>query len=261
MTGRTRLVAGAAGSVLVHGALAAWLLLGAGPARSLAPKDEVVAFEVVETKPPAPPPEVEPPPPPEPKPEPPKPKPKPRVKPKPRPKAPPQAAEPPPTDVPPPSNDAPPPEPSKEPVPLVTGLTMGSTVAAGKGSGMKVGVGNTMYGTPGSKAADPSEVKGYRGSERWVAPYQVTTLPEVRRRVKATYPEEARQQEIEGTVRARLSIDAEGKVVKVKILEGLGHGLDQAAVRALKQYRFKPATVNGEAVGTDLDFAYTFLLD
>jgi len=139
---------------------------------------------------------------------------------------------------------------------------MSSTVAKGQGSGMRLGVGNTLYGAPTREVeANPEEVKAYQGADRYVPPHRVTTLPEVSREVKAPYPEAARQAGLEGTIKLHLKISAAGKVTSVRLLEGLGLGLDEAAIRALKRFSFKPALVDGEAVGTEIDYIYTFLLD
>jgi len=50
-------------------------------------------------------------------------------------------------------------------------------------------------------------------------------------------------------------------VVAAKIVKGQGYGLDEAALNAIKRFRFKPATKNGEAVSTEMKYSYTFLLD
>jgi protein TonB len=57
-----------------------------------------------------------------------------------------------------------------------------------------------------------------------------------------TYPEEAERNGIEGKVRLRVALDERGHVSGVRVLSGLGHGLDQAAVHALKhRCKFTPA--------------------
>ena len=51
------------------------------------------------------------------------------------------------------------------------------------------------------------------------------------------------------------------KVTSAKVLKGAGHGFDEAALQGAKQIRFKPATVDGEAVSTEITYTMTFLLD
>jgi TonB family protein len=64
------------------------------------------------------------------------------------------------------------------------------------------------------------------------------------------YPKEAIESGIEGDVKLRVTLDETGRVKEVKVLRGLGHGLDQEAVAALRQRcRFAPAiATDGRAV-------------
>jgi len=209
---------------------------------------ELVMVEV--QKPPPPPPPKEEPKPPEP----------PKVKPPPKPppvkvaqaeKPPP----PPPEQAPPPPNE-PPPQPTR-PVPLVVGISMSSTTSAG---GFAAPVGNTAYGKVDSTAKAPTEVKEY-AAPKYTPIYQVDSEPKVASEVKIPYPEEARRAGVEGTVTLSITIDPEGKVVAAKIVSGPGYGLNEAARDAIKRFRFKPAIKGGEAVSTEMKYAYTFLLD
>ncbi len=60
------------------------------------------------------------------------------------------------------------------------------------------------------------------------------------------YTEEARAKKIEGEVLLEVVFEATGKLHVVKVVRGLGHGLDDAAVRAAEQIRFKPALRDGQ---------------
>jgi len=60
------------------------------------------------------------------------------------------------------------------------------------------------------------------------------------------YTEEARSQKIEGEVLLEVVFEASGKIHVLKVVRGLGHGLDDAAVRAAEQIRFKPALRDGQ---------------
>lgn len=208
---------------------------------------ELVMVEVEAPKPPPPPPLEEKPP------EPPKPK-----------------AKPPPIKVatvkeapPPPNNDAPPPpneeaqETPSKPVPLVVGISMSSTSSSGS---FAAPVGNTSYGKVEDTAQDPSQVKAYK-APKYVPVYQVDRQPEAIGDFQIPYPPEARRAGIEGLVVLSLKIDEQGNVVEVKALSGPGYGLEEAAVTAMKRAKFKPATHNGEPVGTTINYRYNFLLD
>ncbi len=60
------------------------------------------------------------------------------------------------------------------------------------------------------------------------------------------YTEEARAKHIEGEVLLEVVLEASGRLHVVKIVRGLGHGLDDAAVHAAEQIRFKPAQKDGQ---------------
>ncbi|HYI02469.1 TonB family protein [Hyalangium sp.] len=215
---------------------------------SVAQKPVELVMVEVQKPPPPPPPKEEPKPPEPPKVKPPKPPPvKVAVAEKPPP--------PPPEQAPPPPNE-PPPEPTK-PVPLVVGISLSSTTSAG---GFAAPVGNTAYGKVDNKAKAPSEVKEY-AAPKYTPIYQVDSEPKVLSEVKIPYPEEARRAGVEGTVTLSITVDPDGKVVAAKIVSGPGYGLNEAARDAIKRFRFKPAIKGGEAVSTEMKYAYTFLLD
>jgi protein TonB len=233
----------------VVGHVAAVFVLPDAMAR--AARNRRVEMEFYEPPPP-PPPKVEEPPKEEPKPEPPK------IK----LKAPPKVvveAPPPPKDVPPPPNEEPPPETPQKPVPIVVGISMSSTTAAG---GFAVQVGNTTYGKASDKIVDPSQVKAY-SAPKYAPPGGADSEPVMLARceVKVPYPEEAKKNEIEDSVRLKVTIDPKGNVENVSIISGPGYGLNEAARDALRKFCFTPATRNGEPVGYTFPYTYTFLLD
>jgi periplasmic protein TonB len=61
-----------------------------------------------------------------------------------------------------------------------------------------------------------------------------------------TYSERAREAGIEGKVRVELTVDETGRVVSVRVLQGLGYGLDEAAVAAAERATFEPAVRCGK---------------
>ncbi|MEK6284917.1 MAG: TonB family protein [Acidobacteriota bacterium] len=62
------------------------------------------------------------------------------------------------------------------------------------------------------------------------------------------YTEEARANKIQGVVTARLLVGADGQVKRVTIVRGLPDGLDDQAIQAAFQYRYKPALKDGKPV-------------
>jgi protein TonB len=74
------------------------------------------------------------------------------------------------------------------------------------------------------------------------------------------YTEIARKARITGVVIVEAIIDKQGNVTNVKILKGLPMGLDQAAVDAVKRWRFEPATLNGKPVAVIYNLTVNFQL-
>jgi TonB family protein len=62
------------------------------------------------------------------------------------------------------------------------------------------------------------------------------------------YTPEAKQLRIEGDVTLEVRFTASGQVQVLRIMNGLGHGLDEQAKLAAERIRFKPATKNGQPV-------------
>jgi protein TonB len=141
-------------------------------------------------------------------------------------------------------------------VPLVVGISMSSTTTAGTFS---AAVGNTVYGKTGKQAQDPAEVKSY-SAPKYEPIHMVDTAPVVEHEEKIPYPEEARRAEIEGQVILTITVDLNGKVVAAKVVSGPGYGLNEAALDAIKRFKFRPAMKDGEAVSTEMRYTYTFYL-
>jgi TonB family protein len=62
------------------------------------------------------------------------------------------------------------------------------------------------------------------------------------------YPEKAQRRGIQGTIVLAVAINNKGEIDKVKIVQQLDPDLDQAAVDAVKRWRFAPAEKDGKAV-------------
>jgi TonB family protein len=75
-----------------------------------------------------------------------------------------------------------------------------------------------------------------------------------------TYTSEARQLKVQGDVILRVTFTASGQVVVQRVVQGLGHGLDEEARRAAQQIRFRPATRNGQAVDKTTNVTISFQL-
>jgi TonB family protein len=126
-----------------------------------------------------------------------------------------------------------------------TGGGTGSGAGTGAGEGDGPGVGP---GSGGGTGGGP-----YR-------PGSGIEPPTVLREVKPTYTEPARQRGITGEVVLEVVVQRDGSVRSVRVLEGLGSGLDERAVEAVRQWRFSPARRLGQPVDVFVEVAVEFRL-
>jgi protein TonB len=66
------------------------------------------------------------------------------------------------------------------------------------------------------------------------------TAPTVLSKTEPAYTDEARNAKIEGMVELSVEIDADGLAQNIRVVRSLGGGLDQSAVAAIQEWRFKP---------------------
>ncbi len=72
--------------------------------------------------------------------------------------------------------------------------------------------------------------------------------PTVLSRIEPVYSEAARKANLEGTVELSAIVRKDGSIESVKVLRGLGLGLDGSAIKALKSWRFRPGMKDGRPV-------------
>jgi len=63
---------------------------------------------------------------------------------------------------------------------------------------------------------------------------------------------------IQGDVIVEITIDVQGAVVEERLLQGLGHGVDERVIAVLRDWRFRPATRNGVAIPSKHDVHFHF---
>jgi periplasmic protein TonB len=78
--------------------------------------------------------------------------------------------------------------------------------------------------------------------------------------VKPRYPSDAMRQRISGTATLGVDVRADGSVGRVVVVKSLEASLDREAIKAVRQWRFKPGTRNGKpvAVRVNVDVSFTY---
>jgi TonB family protein len=79
-------------------------------------------------------------------------------------------------------------------------------------------------------------------------PNGIVAPPTVATFTYPAYTDEARNRKVEGVVTVEAAFDTNGTPTVIRVVKGLGFGLDENAINVLKDWRFLPATRNGERV-------------
>jgi len=126
---------------------------------------------------------------------------------------------------------------------LLAGVSMGDGKGTGIGPGSGAGVG------PGTGGNTGDGLRQVGGS---------VSMPKVIYSVDPEFSEEARKAKVSGDVAVSLWVDEHGNPTHVRVMHGMGMGLDEKAVEAVKQYRFKPAMENGRPVKVEMYVVVNF---
>jgi len=124
---------------------------------------------------------------------------------------------------------------------------IGNSMGNGRGSGLGSGNGSGLG--PGSGG-------NYGGGVRQVG--GGVSQPELLFSVEPEFSEEARKAKFMGVVTVSIIVDQNGLPQNVHILRGVGMGLDEKAIEAVKQYKFRPARENGKPVPVYLNVEVNF---
>lgn len=168
------------------------------------------------------------------------------------------------------------------------GSSRGTTEARTTGTVSRAGFGSTEVSTAGSSRPSggaqksgsfgASRVASAGKQERTVSaagfakaqtgevqraaaePVSVRHPVEILSKPKPVYSEEARGLGIEGEVVLRVAFLASGSVRVLRVVEGLGHGLDEAATAAAGKIQFRPAEENGSPIDSEATIRIVFQL-
>ena len=131
-------------------------------------------------------------------------------------------------------------------------------VVASTGFGSGVATGNSSGPVSGSRGVvrqagfgDADVVTNSQPKARSAEPVVKTLPAEITFKPRPVYTDEGRRLKIEGEVLLDVVFSASGQIRIVKVMRGLGHGLDESAVRAAEQIQFKPALRDGHPADSE----------
>ena len=140
-------------------------------------------------------------------------------------------------------------DPTGIPGPPSSGPGTGGGIGTGSGGGVGPGKGGGV---------GPGEGGGTGGGLFRVG--GGVSAPTVIYKVDPTYSEEARKAKYQGTVVLSAIVRKDGTIEILKVVRGLGLGLDENAIQALRQWKFRPGMRNGAPVDVALNIEVNFTL-
>jgi len=114
---------------------------------------------------------------------------------------------------------------------------IGSCEGAGFGAGKGGGMGGGVYRVGGG-----------------------VTAPAVLYKIDPEYSEEARKAKYSGTVVLYIQVDESGHATHMRVVKGIGLGLDEKALEAVNKWRFKPGLKDGKPVVVEAHIEVNFRL-
>lgn len=143
------------------------------------------------------------------------------------------------------------------------GNAKGQGVGDGNGPGVGPGDDGNMGGGPkGLGCCGPGGGQGNNADdpERIYPAPQVTERARVLAKPEPQYTEDARRNQITGSVVLRVVFSRNGEVTNIRAIHALPFGLTERAIAAARQIRFRPATRDGRPVNVYMQLEYNFNL-
>ena len=132
-----------------------------------------------------------------------------------------------------------------------------SLASQGPGSGSGFGSGrNGGIGAGSGNGFGPGSDGGYGGGVKHVG--NGVSEPQLIYSVDPEFSDEARRAKYQGVCIVSVIVDAQGNPQHIHVARSLGMGLDEKAVEAVKQYKFKPAYYQGHPVAVQMDVVVNF---
>jgi len=128
-------------------------------------------------------------------------------------------------------------------LPLGSPAGVAGPASGGPGRGSGIGRGNGPgIGDGEGPGGDGINGLGLHGKN--------VTQPVLLSRQDPEYSEEARKAKFQGVVELSIVVNAAGQVAEVHVLRGVGLGLDERAIEAVRQWKFRAGTVDDKPVST-----------
>lgn len=160
-------------------------------------------------------------------------------------------------------------DPKSKSTDISSGPGTGNGIGTGKGGGIGPGEGGGLGPGRGGNigGGDYHEGGGGPGGGGGGTDYnkvflskEVSSKARVLSKPEPQYTEEARKNQIVGTVVLRAVFTSGGQVTSIKAVSGLPDGLTERAIAAARQIKFTPATKDGHAVSMYIQLEYNFNL-
>jgi periplasmic protein TonB len=140
------------------------------------------------------------------------------------------------------------------PIGLPSGVIGTRSLGPGVGRGVGPGNGNNVGPRDGQGPGDTPGI-GIGGQRQ-----RLSALPQVLWKIEPEYSEEARKVRHQGTVMLALEVGSDGRPKNIRVVRSLGLGLDERAIEAVSQWRFKPGVFNGRPVSAPVSVEVSFRL-
>ncbi len=148
------------------------------------------------------------------------------------------------------------PAPPRIAPPRIFGVDKSNTVGD-----MAVQEGNSLMADPQAIPSPEPTAPPPREEEQTFLPTgEADFAPVPKSKIQAIYPEFAKIGHIEGKVILELDVDANGKVVEIRVLKSAHPSLSEAAIAAIRGTRFTPAIKDDERVAVTMRYPFTFSL-
>jgi TonB family protein len=146
------------------------------------------------------------------------------------------------------------------------GLGRGTGTGIGEGDGQGFGPGRDRNMGGGDARDGGGGIGGGTGNNGLVdynktfSPKEVNVKARILSRPEPQYTEDARKNQVSGTVVLRAVFSSSGQVTNIRAVSGLPYGLTERAIGAARQIRFTPAMKDGRAVSQYIQIEYNFNL-